>query len=286
MKYNISIIIFSVSLLLGLSKAHGQTHLGEPSYAHADGAKIAYWIVGEGDPILLVHGFLGRATSWTKYVDELSKKHQLILVDLRDHGYSTNEKDAYTNIDAASDMVAVMDAIGVDSVDAVGFSAGAMAVLNMAVSFPERLKSIAVIGGFTQISDNSIKLFKSFHPDSVSASMLSGIASNHERGEAQARALLSYLQDFSESTNKQFSKDQLRSINTPTLIITGDRDLAIPFNQSIDLYQLIPNSYLMVFPYTGHSISPAEAKGREYLMATLLGFFSESWKCPAFCDDK
>mgnify|MGYP001555629450 CR=1 FL=1 len=285
MRKNIFFILFSISFLFALSNSWAQFKLGEPSYAKAEQANIAYWEIGEGDPILLVHGFLGRASSWSNYIDEMSKKNKLILVDLRDHGFSTNEKKSYTNIDAASDMVAVLDDIGIDSVDAVGFSAGAMAVLNMAVSFPERLKSMALIGGFIQTSDNSVKLFQSFHPDSVDQSMIDGIASNHERGEAQARKLLSHLQDFSKETDRQFSNTQLTSIKAPTLIITGDRDLAIPFDQSVELYQSIPNSYFMVFPNTGHSMSPADGNGHDYLISTLLGFFSNTWKCPAFCEE-
>jgi pimeloyl-ACP methyl ester carboxylesterase len=285
MEKKIYFILLAVSFLFGQNSSRAQVKLGEPSYAKAEQAKIAYWEIGAGDPILLVHGFLGRATSWSNYIDEMSKKNKLILVDLRDHGFSTNEKKSYTNIDAASDLIAVLDDIGIDSVDAVGFSAGAMAVLNMAVSFPGRLKSMALIGGFIQTSDNSVKLFQSFHPDSLDQSMIDGIASNHERGELQAKKLLGHLQEFSKETDRQFSNTQLTSIKAPTLIITGDRDLAIPFDQSVELYQSIPNSYFMVFPNTGHSMSPADGNGHDYLISTLLGFFSNTWKCPAFCDE-
>lgn len=285
MKKNIYFILLTVSFLFGPNNSWAQIKLGEPSYAKAEQANIAYWEIGEGDPILLVHGFLGRATSWSNYIDEMSKKNKLILVDLRDHGFSTNEKNVYTNIDAASDMIAVLDEIGIDSVDAVGFSAGAIAVLNMAVSFPQRLKSMALIGGFIQTSDNSVKLFQSFHPDSVNQSMIDGIASNHERGEPQARKLLNHLQDFSKEIDRQFTHEQFASIKTPTLIITGDRDLAIPFDQSLELYRSIPNTYFMVFPNTGHSMSPADRNGHDYLISTLLGFFSNTWKCPAFCEE-
>ena len=263
---------------------YGQSLPTEPSFAQSDNAQIAYWVMGEGEPLLLVHGFLGRATSWSNYLDALSKEHQLILVELRGHGFSTNDKDYYSNHDAAGDLVAVIDDIGLKTVDAVGFSAGSMALLNMAIMYPERVNSIAVIGGFIKTTEKASALFQSFHPDKVNPAVHEIVIESHERGEIQAMALLGHLQDFAQNTEPEFTLDQLASINARTLVITGDRDLVIPIEQSIELYRNIPDAYLMVSPNTGHSISPADEKGREFLLSTLLAFFSNSWQCPAFCD--
>ncbi len=279
------LITVSLFLIFGGLRTRAQYELGIPSFAKAEDAKIAYWVIGEGEPLLLVHGFLGRATSWVKHIPTLSKNHQLILVELRDHGYSTNLKDTYNNFEAAADMVAVLDAIGIKSVDAAGFSAGALALLNMAVEHPERLKSIAVIGGMTHFSDKANKIFNNFHLDNIDRNTFINFSNQHEGDTLKMKRLLGYLQDFSEDKKPIFTTSQLKSINTPTLIISGDRDALISVEQAMDMYRSIPNSYLMIFPNTGHSYGPYSELGKNYLMSTILDFISKRWKCPAYCDN-
>lgn len=281
----LSITLLLTVLLFEVVPTQAQDSWGEPKYAQADSARIAYWVVGKGEPLLLVHGFLGRASNWENYTAALSKNHQLILVDLRGHGYSTNEKSKYIFKDSASDLLAVLDDVGVVSTHAAGFSAGSSALLRMAISYPDRLKSIVIMGLPTQFTDKTVSLFKSFHPDSVSQTFLEQVSANHERGEAQTRKLLNNLQQLAKNTNEQYTNIQLAAMTTPTLIVSGDRDLAVPVEQSLMLYRTIPNAYLMVMPNTGHSMAPADDQGAAYLTSAMLGFFSNKWTCPAFCDD-
>ena len=282
----LSLILFvTIALTFSNSFAQSSLELGKPMFAQSDQAKIAYWTLGEGEPILLVHGFLGRARNWSTYLEPLLEKHQVILVELRGHGFSTNEKAYYSNKDAGGDLLAVLNEIGASSVDAVGFSAGSAALLNLALLQPTKLKSLAIIGGYAENGENARNVFRSFHPDSIDQTMMKNITADHEQGEQQTRALLGYLQDFAEDKESIFTQEQLVSISTPTLVISGDRDVVIPLEQALQLNSAIPNSYLMIFPNTGHSKGPADFIGQEYLISTLLGFFSESWKCPAFCDN-
>ena len=91
-------------------------------FADNDGVQIYYEVVGEGPPLLLLHGMGGTLLDWYEfgYVDALKDDYQLILMDWRGHHKSDKplEPEAYSNQLLISDVVAVLDELGIDKVHA------------------------------------------------------------------------------------------------------------------------------------------------------------------------
>ena len=85
----------------------------QSQYADVNGIKIYYEIHGEGYPLVLLHGFTMSHEMWLPWVDDLSKDYQVILVDLRGHGRSTNPSNIFTHLQSAKDIYALMDVIGI-----------------------------------------------------------------------------------------------------------------------------------------------------------------------------
>lgn len=77
---------------------------------------IAYDDYGQGEPLLLIHGiFVSRAT-WHLQIDNFARKHRVITCDLRGHGESSVSSDPYSVALFASDMIALLDALGLERV--------------------------------------------------------------------------------------------------------------------------------------------------------------------------
>jgi pimeloyl-ACP methyl ester carboxylesterase len=118
----------------------------------ADGTTIAYDAVGDGLPVVLVHGFgANRAITWrnTGWYDWLGRRgRRVIALDCRGHGMSgkPHERDAYDDRRMLADVVAILDALGEEAADIVGYSMGGYLTINLLHEAPERVRR-AVIGG-------------------------------------------------------------------------------------------------------------------------------------------
>lgn len=117
----------------------------------SDGVPIAYTVLGTGAPVVLLHGFTETAASWQEagYVDRfLRAGWQMVLIDCRGHGGSGKPHNAaaYGGDKRASDVIAVLNALGIHTADLVGYSMGGLIALATALRFPERVRRMVVIG--------------------------------------------------------------------------------------------------------------------------------------------
>jgi non-heme chloroperoxidase len=117
-----------------------------------DGERIHYGRTDGERPVLLVHGFASNAeatwdaTGWFRALEEAGRG--AVAVDLRGHGSSSKPTDArsYSADILARDLVSVLDAVGLASVDVVGYSMGSQVARQLSVSHPERVSRL-VLGG-------------------------------------------------------------------------------------------------------------------------------------------
>src|ERR1700724_204298 len=122
-----------------------------PSF-HNGAVEIAYLDEGEGDPILLVHGFAStKNVNWVypAWVSELKKNgRRVIALDNRGHGDSTKLYDAseYEIATMAGDVTALMDHLNIERADVMGYSLGSRMTAVLALKEPGRLRS-AIFGG-------------------------------------------------------------------------------------------------------------------------------------------
>ena len=106
---------------------------------------------GDGDAYLLVHGLASNAQMWDGVARRLADRgHRVVAVDQRGHGRSDNPDEGYDYGTLTRDLVAVMDALGLDVVVAVGQSWGANVVLELAARHPSRVRGVACVDGGTR----------------------------------------------------------------------------------------------------------------------------------------
>ena len=93
----------------------------------ADGTRIAWWSRGSDAPVVLVHGITEQAASWAPVVERLAATHTVITLDLRGHGESEKAED-YGLLAMAGDVLAVVEASGIEAARLVGHSLGGAVV--------------------------------------------------------------------------------------------------------------------------------------------------------------
>lgn len=266
-------VVCTVALALLGAPADAQDKLR----VRTDGATIAYRDLGQGTPLLLLHGFGETGRTWDPLVGELGRRYRLIIPDLRGHGDSSNPLPYFTHRDAAADVFGLLDQLGVDQTNAVGFSSGAMTLLHMATSQPNRLSAMALVGAAPYLPEQARQILRSMNPDAIPMADLDAMGLVHG-DTAQARLLLRQFVDFKDSyTDVSFTPPLLATITARTLVIHGDRDPFFPVEVAVEVFSSVSNSYLLVIPNLDHQPFPEDEAGRRYYTESLLRFFDATW---------
>ena len=127
-------------------------------YVDNSGVSIHYHVEGDGPPLVLQHGLTSSLENWYAYgfVEELQKDYRLILVDARGHGRSGKPHDPkdYDLKLRVSDILALMDDLGVDKAHYMGYSMGGRIGFGIVMHAPDRFHSL-IIGGISADTPNS-----------------------------------------------------------------------------------------------------------------------------------
>ncbi len=107
--------------------------------------KLHYRIIGEGNPVLLLHGLFGMSDNLQSFGRQLAEKNnKVIIVDLRNHGQSPHDS-AHSYQLMADDMVKLIENLGLSKVDIIGHSMGGKVVLKLLNTHPEKINKAIVI---------------------------------------------------------------------------------------------------------------------------------------------
>lgn len=268
------ILFFILFVLAGNSMIYAQ----EGGYAETNGVKIYYETHGEGDPLLLLHGFSLSHQSWELWIEDLSRNHLLIIPDLRGHGLSSNPSNIFTHKMSAMDMYGLMDHLKIDRFKAIGQSTGAMTLTHMATMDTSRMSSMILIAT------------TSFFPDQARQQMRGANYENwkthmeplHPGGEDQIKMLIAQFHALANTyDDMNFTSPYLATIKCPTLIIHGDRDPLFPVEIALNFYKSIPDSYLWIVPNDGHipiGIYDRKSIWSDVFLKVTNDFFAGNWK--------
>ena len=104
-----------------------------------NGMQMYYETYGAGEPLLLLHAFNVSGVTWARFIPELSKQYSSSVPDLRGHGRSTNPSPQFTHRQAALDLFALLDHLGIQQFRSMGISTGGMTLIHMATRQPARV---------------------------------------------------------------------------------------------------------------------------------------------------
>jgi pimeloyl-ACP methyl ester carboxylesterase len=116
--------------------------------AEVNGVRLHYLIAGEGDPVVLLHGYAETSHMWLPLISKLADKHTVIAPDLRGFGQSSAPDDGYTKKVMAQDVHALMRSLHYDRIRLVGHDIGLMVAYAYAAQYPDDVDRLVLMEAF------------------------------------------------------------------------------------------------------------------------------------------
>ena len=236
-----------------------------------------YWEeIGEGEPMLWLHGGMGCGADWRYIFKEPPAGYRLIAPDLRGHGASTNPSGSFTFRQCASDVRALLRHLNLPRVKAIGLSGGGITALHMATAEPSCIESMVLVSAPPYFPAEARSIQRHFSESMVGDAEMERMRKRHPRGEPQIQQLVAIARGFADSyEDVNFTPPYLSTITADTLIVFGDRDPLYPVSLAFDLCAAIPRSYLWVVPNGGHV--PVFREAAPQFVETALSFLRGGW---------
>lgn len=224
-----------------------------------------------GEAIVFLHAYVDSWYWFSRVLPLLSPEYHALVPDQRGHGESDKPECCYTVDDFATDVDAFMHAVGVDEATLVGHSSGGLVAQRVALSYPQRVSRLVLIGSPTTLLGNEAvveageeilaledpippEFVRRFvestihHP--VPEEFLAGVVS--ECLKVPARVWCDYWQGVLLTAD---DTARLGEIGAPTLILWGERDVLLSREEQERRAAAIPDATLRVYPETGHAVA-------------------------------
>jgi pimeloyl-ACP methyl ester carboxylesterase len=246
----------AVGLVLVLAAAHpafAQATSGGGTTVRVNGADMYYETSGQGQPLVLLHGFNNSGAVWAKLVPEFAKAYHVIVPDLRGHGRSTNPARQFTHRQSALDVFALLDTLGIKQFKAMGISSGGMTLIHMATQQPSRVEAMVLIGATIYFPEQARAIMRKATVEALTPQEYDRRRQIHKLGDEQIRMLQQQFHDFKDSyDDMNFTAPYLSTVSARTLIVHGDRDQFFRVEIPVEMYRAIPGSQLWIVPQGGH----------------------------------
>lgn len=242
---------------------------------------IFYGAIGEGPPVLLLHGFGGEIWVWEKQVAALSKRYRLYIPDLVGYGYSDRPKVEYTPALFIDSIKQFMDHLDLRRASLIGNSMGGGIAWAFALTHPERVEKLVLIDSvppdvIREVRNPSFRWFLAIRDVPLLPRMAVAL---HTRGMLRATLMEMVFDDrliSDEVVERQYQIGRiagtarvmtstarhaeelkryagaLSTLGKPTLIIWGEQDEVFPMAVGEQLYGVIKGSEMVAIKGSGH----------------------------------
>ncbi|MCG3227420.1 MAG: alpha/beta hydrolase [Candidatus Heimdallarchaeota archaeon] len=251
-------------------------------FVNNQGVKIFYTIVGQGTPIVLLHGGPGSHQEWyaCNHVHTLMESYQVILIDLRGNGQSDKPHDSksYLTKKITSDIIAVLDELKIESAHCWGYSLGGYLAFCLSRDYPERFYSYIIGGAQPKGLTKEVKEFQ----NSIREKMKDGadglIAIVKEKGEEVTpeaekgfRAMDYEAINAWMNSADLFSRvdEHLPELEEPFLFYAGEKDEWNPYPQLLETRNEMKNATAILFEDMGHEVQFIEGVVLPYVLKFL-----------------
>ncbi len=215
---------------------------GTGAYVEVNGINLYYEIHGEGRPLILLHGGLGSGEMFGPTLPALAAEHQVILPDLQGHG-RTADTDRPIDIRLmADDIAALIDHLGLEKPDVVGYSLGGGVAFFTASKYPEKVGKLVIASA--NIRRDAIPAEMLAQQGQVNASAAEFLKDTpmyelYNRVAPRPEDFPRLLDKMGESMSKDFDlTEEVRALAVPTLIVAADADMAPP-SHYVETFKLL-----------------------------------------------
>jgi len=260
----------------------------ERGIAEISGARLYYELAGSGDPVVLIHGGWGDMQYWDEQFAMLARRYRVFRYDVRGHGQSSMP-DPDVPYSDHEDLANLLDHFRIRNGHLVGFSMGSRIAVDYVLAYPQRSRSLAVVGpvvsGYTS---PQVEAFTSHFPkigavlkargrkaavDYTVDVMFAGMAGDAGT-VSRIRAIVndhSFWNYEHESPRRMTSADsRLSEIRIPLLVVTSERD--VPYCQEVAdrLAAVVPGAEKAVLPTAGHFMMLEQPEHFNRLLSDFL----------------
>lgn len=242
-----------------------------------NGAGYNVECAGEGEPLVLLHGFTGSAASWASHLAGLEKNLLLFAIDFLGHGKSDVPQDAerYGMRQTVGDLAALLDELDIERANVLGYSMGGRVALHFAYAFPERVKRLVLESASPGLETETERTERAAS-DEASAERIEREGINwfseywtnlplfatqsdavrkdlkRQRLENNARGLANSLRGLSVGLQESLW-EHLPKIKIPTLLVTGELDTKFT-GIGQQMANAMPNAQLKIVRSAGHMV--------------------------------
>ena len=201
-------------------------------YANVNGINQYYEIHGTGSPMILLHGGLGSGEMFGPILDTFAERHRVIVPDLQGHGRTADIDRPLDVRLMAGDIAALIDHLGLDRPDVVGYSLGAGVALHVAIAYPEKVGRL--VAASAQVSRSAI------YPEILAQQGQMGAAAAEFLKETPMYELYQRVAPRPEDFGRLLDKigtfmatganleSRFAELQVPTLLVSGDADMFPP----------------------------------------------------------
>jgi pimeloyl-ACP methyl ester carboxylesterase len=242
---------------------------------NSDGIEIAYLDEGEGDPILLIHGFASNASvnwvdpGWVRLL--VRDGRRVIAIDNRGHGRSAKLYDPqqYGAPAMAEDARRLLDHLGIARADVMGYSMGARITAFLAIAHPGRVRSV-VFGG---LGANMVRPMAGTGP--IAAALLAPTIDDVSNATARTfrafaestRSDLKALATCIRSSREPITPQALQQLRCPVLVAVGSDDVI--GGSAVELARIIPGAEALVIEGRDHMKAVGDRQFKDGVLAFL-----------------
>jgi pimeloyl-ACP methyl ester carboxylesterase len=270
-----------------------------PKIKVSDGTNLYYEEAGTGTPVVFVHEFAGDYRTWEPQVRYFSRLHRCVTYSQR--GYPPSDvpadPDRYGQDIARSDVIALMDALGIERAHVVGHSMGAYTALHVGIHHAARCISVTAAGcgwgslpdaaareGMRKLALENARMF-SEKSMAESAAIYGDGAMRHAQKFKDPRGYAEFMRMLSEHSPQGHAltmerlqarrptfwdmEADLKKFSVPLLIVVGDEDESC-LDGSVFLKRTAPTAGLYVIPRSGHNIPTEEPSAFNAALADLF----------------
>lgn len=199
---------------------------------NGNGIKIGYKLIGSGEPLLLITGLGATMDRWSPVlIEEASKKYQLIIMDNRGMGYTTDNGVKFTYRLFAQDVIALLDALAVQKTNVLGYSQSSVTTQNLLLYYPERVNKAIVHATSTKGSAVAAALKGKPLPDNPTI-------------KKQLQAAMEWKTPLAKMSH----------IKNQVMFLVGTADTVVGTESSKTLAKLVPGAWLVQFKNGTHHL--------------------------------
>jgi len=271
-----------------------------PTITSTDGTKLYYEEAGHGTPVVFIHEFAGDYRTWEPQLRYFARLHRCVAYSARGYPPSDVPSDPtrYGQDIVRGDVIALMDALGIDKAHVVGHSMGAYTALHVGIRHPQRCISVTAAGcGWGSVADPSAReAMRKTAAETAKMFTEKGMAAaaarytdnptrltqkyKDPRGFAEFVRMLSEHSALGHALTMSMLQAkrptlwdleaELKNFSVPLLVIVGDEDESC-LDGSVFLKRTAPTAGLLVIPRSGHTITSEEPAA---FNAALAEFFA------------